>query len=113
MVKNSKLSTDMGEEHVDIHFYRKIVGKLIYFTNARPKISMQWEWLIDIWLPHKNHTWKQSKGYLSIFMVHLILGLQVKKSNSKACRCKLGSSDIDTRRSIVGYAFQLGGSTIT
>jgi hypothetical protein len=34
MVENSKLSIDMGEKHVDIHLYQKMVGKLIYFTNT-------------------------------------------------------------------------------
>jgi hypothetical protein len=39
MAKYSKLSADMGEKHVDIHLYQKMVGKLIYFTNTQLDIS--------------------------------------------------------------------------
>jgi hypothetical protein len=38
MVKYSKLSVDMGEKHVDIHLYQKMVGKL-YFIDTRLDIS--------------------------------------------------------------------------
>ena len=39
MLEKLKLTTDMGEEPIDLTYYRCLVGKLIHLTHSRPDIS--------------------------------------------------------------------------
>jgi hypothetical protein len=58
MTENSMLSVDMGEKHVDIHLYQKMVRKLIYFTNIRPDISYAMGVVSKYMATPQKHTWK-------------------------------------------------------
>jgi hypothetical protein len=108
MAENSKLSTYMGEKHVDIHLYQKMVGKLIYLTNTLPNISyvvgVVSKYMATPQKPHMEAI-KKIFRYLCGTIDFGLMFTSTRKVKLEGFIDVDWACDINTRKSTIGYAF--------
>ncbi|GKU99292.1 hypothetical protein SLEP1_g12160 [Rubroshorea leprosula] len=116
MVSNQKFSLDDGEEKVDAHAYRSLIGSLLYLTNSRPDITFATSRLSRFMQsPSKTH-YGAARRILRYLKGTISFGILYAK-NEQFNLFGYSDSDwpgcVDDRRSTSGYAFFLGSGAIS
>ncbi|GKU96667.1 hypothetical protein SLEP1_g9878 [Rubroshorea leprosula] len=116
MVSNQKFNLDDGEEKVDAHAYRSLIGSPLYLTNSKPDIAFATSVLSRFMQsPSKTH-YGAARRILRYLKGTISFGILYAKndqfnlfgySNSDWAGC------VDDRRSTSGYAFFLGSDAIS
>ncbi|GKV09291.1 hypothetical protein SLEP1_g20815 [Rubroshorea leprosula] len=116
MVSNQKFSLNDGEEKVDVHAYRSLIGSLLDLTNNRLDIAFATSVLSRfIQSPSKTH-YGAARRILRYLKETISFGILYGKndqfnlfgySNSDWAGC------VDDRHSTSGYAFFLGSGAIS
>ncbi|KAF2307027.1 hypothetical protein GH714_024228 [Hevea brasiliensis] len=112
---NQKFSLEDGENKVDGHTYRSLIGSLLYLTNTRPDI-MQAASILSRFMqkPSKIH-YGAARRVLRYLKGTSSYGLWYSNANNLEL-CGFSDSDwagsLDDRKSTSGYVFHLGSSAI-
>ncbi|KAF2317325.1 hypothetical protein GH714_020179 [Hevea brasiliensis] len=112
---NQKFSLEDGENKIDGHTYRSLIGSLLYLTNTRPDI-MQAASLLSRFMqnPSKIH-YGAARRVLRYLKGTSSYGLWYSNANNLEL-CGFSDSDwagsLDDRKSTSGYVFHLGSSAI-
>ncbi|GKV31343.1 hypothetical protein SLEP1_g40039 [Rubroshorea leprosula] len=116
MVSNQKFSLDDGEEKVDAHAYRNLIGSLLYLTNSRLDITFATSMLSRFMQsPSKTHygAVRRILRYLKGTISFGILYAKNEQFNLFGYSDSDWAGCVDDRRSTSGYAFFLGSGAIS
>jgi hypothetical protein len=113
---SAKLHQDKGQLYEDVSSYRRLSGKLLYWTNTRPDISFATQQLSQfLQKPTMSH-YKAACRVVRYLKQHPGKGLFFPRDSDIQV---LGYSDadwagcLDTRRSTSGYCFFIGTSLVS
>ncbi|GLU00818.1 hypothetical protein SLE2022_181580 [Rubroshorea leprosula] len=116
MVSNQKFSLDDGEEKVDAHAYRSLIGSLLYLTNSRPDITFATSVLSRFMQSPSRTHYGAARRILRYLKGTISFGILYAK-NEQFNLFGYSDSDwagcVDDRRSTSGYAFFLGSGAIS
>ncbi|KAI9170383.1 hypothetical protein LWI28_027097 [Acer negundo] len=116
MNTNQKFSLNDGEERIDGHLYRSLIGSMLYLKNCRPDIMFATSFLSRFMQnPSKLH-YEAAKRMLRYFKGTSSYGIWYTNNVDNFQLCGYSDSDwagsVDDRRSTTGYIFNLGSGAI-
>eukprot|EP00253_Pinus_taeda_P010317 PITA_10317 len=113
--QNLKLSSDDGTKEVDATMYRQLVGSLIYLTTTRPDLTYSVSVLSQFMSKPLESHWTEARSVLRYLcgIVHFgILYTDVSDITLAGFSDSDWAGNLDDRRSITGYAFNIGSGVI-
>jgi hypothetical protein len=113
--QNLKLSSDDGTKEVDATMYRQLVGSLIYLTTTRPDLAYSVSVLSQFMSKPLESHWVAAKSvlrYLCGTVNYGILYTDVSDVTLAGFSDSDWAGNLDDRRSITGYAFNIGSGVI-
>ncbi|XP_042029931.1 uncharacterized mitochondrial protein AtMg00810-like [Salvia splendens] len=115
MVSDLKLSKFEGEPTVDGKLYRSVVGALQYVTITRPELSFSVNKVSQYMPCPLDSHWKAVKRILRYLSGSTDYGLHITPSNFHISGFSDSdwASDIDDRRSTMGYCVYFGDNLIS
>ena len=113
--QNLKLSSDDGTKEVDATMYRQLVGSLIYLTTARPDLAYSISVLSQFMSKPLESHWVAAKSVLRYLSGTSNYDILYNDTSNVILAGFLDSNwagNLDDRRSITGYAFNIGSEVI-